>query len=966
MKMIARIALAALLIIGLGGRTYAQVTYVPFTSGPIPPCDTSTFTANVAGIGTMYPPGMGWWTYWIESLTINITSNHPQTLQISLTSPAGTTLLLSAFNGAGGQNYTNTSFSYWNGHPSITTGTAPFTGYWVAQGGLLNVFDYENADGTWTITVIDTACANGGTGPGGTWTPGWFVGSGGNGGFAFGFDSGPPPCWGGIPSDNVYLCPGETFDLQAYYNAVQPQYNYTFQFGWSPVTDPTAVSAAGSYQIEATDPWDNCWYWASFEVYVSPQIALGPDLVVDQCSGAGPVDLPALFSLGGVWQTWSLNGAVISNSTAAAATAPGVYQLIGQNLGGCGDTVLVTLNTASAAVLGADQTVSLCAGANTDLTALYPTTGLTTQWMLGGLPFSAPTAATTPGVYTLVATTAQGCTDTAQVTLTTTAMPALGVDQTAVVCSNASLDLSSLFITTGFAVTWTQAGTPVSDPSAVNAAGTYQLVASNGPSCTDTALVIVNVLSAPALGPDVSATTCTGNTIDLTFSFVTAGLTTTWTTGGAIVPDPATVSNNGVYTVIATDGSGCTDTANVNVNFMPSPVLGPDVSVTQCDGTMVDLTALYVTGANAADWTVNGVPVMDATSVSTSGNYTLTVTNASGCMATAIVTVSFDPAPALGPDRSLATCDGSTVDLTTAFSTAGLTTTWTLGGAAVIDPTNVSVAGSYQLVATNGFGCSDIAVATFSVDPAPELGVDLSFALCPWQTVDLTAVFPVGGMTATYTLNGVAVVDPSAVQEPGTYAVVVVDANGCTDEALATLENIECLCVADFIQEYKCLEDPVSFTLLADSMVMSASWDFSGAATGSTDVDPVVRFDRAEEVLVTLQVTLSCGVVNVEHPIRVPSCADSCSLWIPNAFTPNGDTRNETWAWKSECRAEEFSAQVYNRLGELIFASNDPDTWWDGTYRGVASPSGVYVYRVGYRLPYQEHKEVTGSVMLMR
>ena len=314
MKLIARIALAALLVIGLGGRASAQVTVVPFTSGPIPLCDTSTFTANVTGIGPMYPPGTGWWgAFWMESLTINITSNHPQTLQISLTSPAGTTLLLSAFNGAGGQNYTNTTFSYWTWNPSITTGTAPFTGSWTAQGGPLSVFDYEDADGTWTITVIDTACANGGTGPGGIWTPGWFDGSSGSGGFAFGFDAGPPPCWGGIPSDQVHLCPGETFDLLDYYTSFQSQYSYTFQYNWSPVADPSAVSAVGSYQIEAIDPWDGCWYWASFDVYVEPQIALGPDLVVDQCSGTGPVDLASLFPLSGVWQTWSLNGVGISN-----------------------------------------------------------------------------------------------------------------------------------------------------------------------------------------------------------------------------------------------------------------------------------------------------------------------------------------------------------------------------------------------------------------------------------------------------------------------------------------------------------------------------------------------------------------------------------------------------------------------------------------------------------------------------
>ena len=143
-------SLVAACVVGLAGPSAAQYTNFPFTSGPIPTCDTSIFTANVAGIGILYPPGTGWgWTYWLDHLTINITSDHPQTLQISLTSPGGTILLLSAFNGAGGQNYTNTSFSYWAWNPSITTGSAPFTGT-----GPLRV-------GPWTPSIMGTLMALG-------------------------------------------------------------------------------------------------------------------------------------------------------------------------------------------------------------------------------------------------------------------------------------------------------------------------------------------------------------------------------------------------------------------------------------------------------------------------------------------------------------------------------------------------------------------------------------------------------------------------------------------------------------------------------------------------------------------------------------------------------------------------------------------------------------------------------------
>jgi gliding motility-associated-like protein len=964
---VVRSVLVVLLAVGLARPGAAQYTTIPFTSGPIPLCDTSTFTANVSGIGMLSPAG-SWdpWTYWINSLTINITSDHPQTLQIFLTSPSGTELLLSEFNGAGGQNYTNTNFTYW-GDPSITTGTAPFTGNWTPQGGSFSAFDYEWADGIWTITVIDTSCVNGGSGQGGNWTPGWFDGSGGTGGFAIGFNPGPPPCWGGIPSDMIYICPGQTVDLLGYYMSSNPGYNYTFTGpDWAPVPDPSSVTTPGQYSINASDPWDGCWYMATYDVYLLTPASLGPDQVVDQCSGAGTVDLTLLFTLSGTTPEWSFNGVPIAVATAAAANEPGVYQLIAQSGGSCNDTALVTLNITAVPVLGADQSISICPGSNVDLTTLYDTGGLPWDWTFGGSAFATPTAASDAGVYTLTVTTTAGCTDMANVTLAVEALPSLGADQSLDLCGNTSLDLTALYTTTGLTASWTLSDVPVADPGSVSSAGTYQLVASNGSACTDTAFVSVNVVAAPALGADAMAAACEGNTVDLTGFFSTTGLSATWTLSGSAVPDPTSVGTSGLYALVAMAASGCSDTAQVDVTVSTNPVLGPDQSLTECDGTVVDLTALYATGANTTAWTESGVPVAAPASITSGGIYTLTATSGAGCSTTAVVTLELDPAPALGADQSSSICASSTFDLTTLYSTTGLTEAWTLNGAAVADPMAVAVTGEYQLVVTNGAGCTDTAVVALVVSPNPSLGADLWFSLCPWQTVDLSAVFPVAGLNAVYALGGQPVGDPTGVSDPGTYVVTVTDANGCTDEAMASVSSVECMCVADFTHDAWCMQEPAQFTLLADSAVLAAHWEFSGAATGSTDIDPVMRFTSEGDVLVTLEATLSCGVVEVERTIHVQDCSDSCTVWIPSAFTPDNNGRNETWTWYGACEPEDFSMMIYSRWGELIFASNDPLSSWDGTYHGALSPPGVYAYRVGYRLPYQKRKEVRGSITLVR
>ncbi|MCE2847216.1 MAG: gliding motility-associated C-terminal domain-containing protein [Sphingobacteriales bacterium] len=69
------------------------------------------------------------------------------------------------------------------------------------------------------------------------------------------------------------------------------------------------------------------------------------------------------------------------------------------------------------------------------------------------------------------------------------------------------------------------------------------------------------------------------------------------------------------------------------------------------------------------------------------------------------------------------------------------------------------------------------------------------------------------------------------------------------------------------------------------------------------------------------------------------------SIYVPNAFTPNGDGMNDTWGVVGEA-IEEFSIQVFNRWGQLVYESSNPNVHWDGTHMGNQVPMGTYVYKV--------------------
>lgn len=68
------------------------------------------------------------------------------------------------------------------------------------------------------------------------------------------------------------------------------------------------------------------------------------------------------------------------------------------------------------------------------------------------------------------------------------------------------------------------------------------------------------------------------------------------------------------------------------------------------------------------------------------------------------------------------------------------------------------------------------------------------------------------------------------------------------------------------------------------------------------------------------------------------------SIFVPNAFTPNGDGNNDCFGIKHKSNFKNYYFAVYNRWGERVFESDSPDYCWDGTYRTTPSEGGTYYY----------------------
>jgi hypothetical protein len=155
--------------------------------------------------------------------------------------------------------------------------------------------------------------------------------------------------------------------------------------------------------------------------------------------------------------------------------------------------------------------------------------------------------------------------------------------------------------------------------------------------------MLVNFTPRPNLGVDKTASACSGNTVNLTTQFNTSGLTTVWTLAGNPVGTPAAVSAPGTYQLIATNASGCADTAAVTVTINPKPNVGADQAIAKCADSTANLTILFNTTGLATSWTLGGNAVANPSAVLTAGVYQLIATNNFTCTDTALVTVTNNP-----------------------------------------------------------------------------------------------------------------------------------------------------------------------------------------------------------------------------------------------------------------------------------------------------------------------------------
>jgi hypothetical protein len=609
-----------------------------------------------------------------------------------------------------------------------------------------------------------------------------------------------------------------------------------------------SVNQPGAYTLTVLNTNNNCS--ASFNVQVvrdvlPPVANAGADLTLNcaqtnlNLNGNGSSTGPNFTAS---WTT--SNGNILSgqNTLNPLINEPGSYTVVLVNIAnGCtaSDNVTVFEDVTPPAASIAQPSILNCFNSSVPVNGSASSQGanFTYQWTgpAGGIVSgqgAAQIIASLPGVYQLLVTnTINGCTSTAQTTVSRdiTPPPALAGPDQVINCSSPTRTIGS----TGnpgspnFTLSWTTAnGNILSGANGptplVDQGGAYTLTVVNLVNgCTSTDIVNVTEDFIPPVvnaGPGFQLS-CTQPTFQLQGSASgSSNLTALWSSASGNIVSGAntltpTINASGVYVLTVTNlDNGCTAQSQVTItqsNDVPvASIATPALLTCVTTNTQLNATASS-TGPNFSyTWaTANGNIVSGISTttpqINAPGVYSLTVTDLSNnCTAISNVTVNQNiqkPVVDAGQNPTL-TCAVTTLPLQAQIVSSASTNinyAWTTAGGQILSGANtasptIGAPGAYTVLVTDALnGCTgtdQVTVLSNTTPPVAAIAAPNTLN-CNSPTITLNAAGSTGGNGIAYTWTTVggsfaSLADPLApvVDEPGTYILVVLNAaNGCRD-----------------------------------------------------------------------------------------------------------------------------------------------------------------------------------------
>lgn len=255
-------------------------------------------------------------------------------------------------------------------------------------------------------------------------------------------------------------------------------------------------------------------------------------------------------------------------------------------------------------------------------------------------------------------------------------------------------------------------------------------------------------------------------------------------------------------------------------------------------------------------------------------------------------------------------------------------------------------AGSFTLIVQDTNGCSKQANVTVTEPALLQLALESAANGCSYAGGKIQVNASGGTLPYLYTTtDSIASTDGKFPElQAGSYTILVTDKNGCTEQ----LDPVDIIVSPPLYLNMTAKTDMQcdgihkgSVTLTADGGIAPYKYELNGKPVTSMNIPSLDN--GAYEALVKDQ---NGCIAAKQFDIVLQN--ENCELTMPSGFSPNGDGRNDIFRPALYGNIGQYQLEVFNAWGNLVFASRDPETGWDGAFKGKQQAGGTYVWMARY------------------
>lgn len=590
---------------------------------------------------------------------------------------------------------------------------------------------------------------------------------------------------------------------------------------WSPggaTTEDLSNISAGTYNVTVTDI-RGCTVTGT---YVVPDLT-GPTAVITtftnvDCNGNCNGTATVSGSGGSVPYTYLWSDG--QPSITATNLCAGNYTASVTDANGCVSSVNVTITQPTLLqitnIISTQPQCNLDFDGTAQVVVVGGTLPYTYQWT-GGTPFGGlnPTSATTTGlcdgIFSVLVTDANGCTDNGSIAIVEPPFISLSTTSTNATCSGTADGSAAVFATggtpiPGYLYQWgSNAGNQTTQTATNLNAGTYWVTVTDANGCTESIGVVVSTPN-PMYFQNVSSTDLScymvpNGTISSGVTGGTPGYTYSWTANINTSYTASTQNISGLYQdtyyLTITDANGCSIDTTIIINQPPqlSVSLMPTAEncYQACDGSIN-----AIVNGGTPNYTYSWSNLQSSSQINNLcvGNYGLTVTDANSCSVTSNATITGPPELQILIQNVVdATCGQSngSATISQVGGTTGYTIVWSNGWPAFTQ--NNLAAGTYTVTVTDINGCSTDTVININNLGGPQItSVNTTNVTCSGSANGTAEVIftPSTPAAPPYPITWSSSLNTTSLEtglSGGTYYVTVGDANGCQSSTSFTINE---------------------------------------------------------------------------------------------------------------------------------------------------------------------------------